>query len=151
MSMLLGFLLLLALVFWTMGVLRIVHWILDWRDARRLAAYRADQMVAQASRDLLGGVGGSPLRCVQVAADTRSPPIGHRDQPISCDISAPAIAAGFASSSVGTSTPPCKTAFQRAGEHSISDPCDTTVAAEQRADQMADATSGYYFDPQVRQ
>lgn len=48
MSMLLGFLLLLALVFWTMGVLRIVHWILDRRDARRLATYRAACMVAEA-------------------------------------------------------------------------------------------------------
>lgn len=68
-----------------LGVLRLVHWVLDRRAARVDSAYRAARLVAQARADFL---------CV--------------------------------------------------------DPCDTTVAAEHRAEQMADATSGYYFNPEVR-
>ncbi|MNV46546.1 hypothetical protein D3C71_1383820 [compost metagenome] len=34
---------------------------------------------------------------------------------------------------------------QASAEFQCSEPCDTTVAAEHRAEQMADATSGYYF------
>lgn len=77
-------LLLVALLAWTVGIARMVVWIIDLIDSRAEAAYRADQLVAQAR-----------------------------------------------------------------AEFADSEPCDTTVAAEHRAEQMADATSGYYFDAEV--
>ena len=80
-----GFLLLVALFFWTFGVLRFVHWFIARRDARIDANYRAARLVALAR-----------------------------------------------------------------AEFTCSEPCDTTVAAEHRAEQMADATSGYYFAADAR-
>jgi len=38
---------------------------------------------------------------------------------------------------------------QARAEFAYSELCDTTAAAEHRAEQMADATSGYYFDAEV--
>jgi hypothetical protein len=84
MTVIAGLLLLIALVCWTYGVLRFVHWVIALRDAHVDAAFRADQLVAQAR-----------------------------------------------------------------AEFACSELCDTTVAAEHRAEQMADATSGYYFDAEV--
>lgn len=42
-----GFLLVAALFFWTLGVLRFVHWVSARRDARIDADYRAARLVAQ--------------------------------------------------------------------------------------------------------
>ena len=43
---------LVALLFWTWGVLGFVHWFIQESDRRRDAAFRADQLVAQARAEV---------------------------------------------------------------------------------------------------
>ncbi len=47
-----GLLLLVALLAWTWGVVRFVHWFLKESDRRRDAAFRADQLVADARAEV---------------------------------------------------------------------------------------------------
>lgn len=54
MTVIAGWLLLIALVCWTLGVLGLVHWLLDRRDARIDADYRAARLVAQARAEVRG-------------------------------------------------------------------------------------------------
>lgn len=52
MSITTGFLLFLALGLLAWGALGIAHWVVNWYDARRDAAFRAEQLVARARAEV---------------------------------------------------------------------------------------------------